>query len=453
MSHASATPATSTSWPPTAQAVLVDFGSGAILDHLAEIGVERVTDVLVTHHHRDQVQGLARAAEAGIRIWVPPLERDLIAGASTRTGGSGSSRTTTTCARTSSRCSSRCGITGGVAEYRIAALRRARGLHPADARPHRRLGHLPGRARTVAGSRSAATSSTATGKVWSLAATQWSYSGAEGLAATHVSCAILADARARRAAAVARRADRRPAGGARRGPRARSASSSDCRLEEPWDLDDMVARPVGAGHAAPPAQPRLASRTRYALVSETGAALLIDFGYDVTTGLVPTTARRRAAPLLWPLDALRRDHGVERIEAVDPDALPRRPRRGTQPPSRRRGHGGVGARERRADPRSSRRATTCPASGSTRSRVDRVLTLGEPVRWHEYELRCTRCPATRSTRSRSSSRWTAGASSPRATSRRARARRPILNYQYRNRFRIDDFVAQRRALPARCGPT
>src|SRR4051795_796913 len=63
------------------EATLVDFGSGAVLDRLGELGVDRVTDVLVTHHHRDQVQGLRRAAEAGIRIWVPPVEQELIAGA------------------------------------------------------------------------------------------------------------------------------------------------------------------------------------------------------------------------------------------------------------------------------------------------------------------------------------------------------------------------------------
>ena len=59
--------------------VLIDFGSGAILDHLSDLDLDRVTDVLVTHHHRDQVQGLARAVEAGARIWVPPVEQDLIA--------------------------------------------------------------------------------------------------------------------------------------------------------------------------------------------------------------------------------------------------------------------------------------------------------------------------------------------------------------------------------------
>src|SRR5215212_3618813 len=59
------------------EAVLVDFGSGSVLDHLNEIDVDHVTDVLMTHHHRDQGQGLPRAVQAGIRIWVPHTEQDL----------------------------------------------------------------------------------------------------------------------------------------------------------------------------------------------------------------------------------------------------------------------------------------------------------------------------------------------------------------------------------------
>jgi glyoxylase-like metal-dependent hydrolase (beta-lactamase superfamily II) len=55
------------------EAVLIDFGSGDVLDRVDAIGVDRVTDVLLTHHHRDQAQGLARATAAGIRVWVPPV--------------------------------------------------------------------------------------------------------------------------------------------------------------------------------------------------------------------------------------------------------------------------------------------------------------------------------------------------------------------------------------------
>src|SRR5688500_13752820 len=58
-------------------AVAIDFGSGAVLEHLAEMGVSRITDVLMTHHHRDQGQGLSWAVAEGVRVHVPQAERDL----------------------------------------------------------------------------------------------------------------------------------------------------------------------------------------------------------------------------------------------------------------------------------------------------------------------------------------------------------------------------------------
>ena len=62
--------------------MLIDFGSGDVLDHLDELGVERVTDVLLTHHHRDQLGGLRRAVEAGTRVWAPPFDAELVSDAS-----------------------------------------------------------------------------------------------------------------------------------------------------------------------------------------------------------------------------------------------------------------------------------------------------------------------------------------------------------------------------------
>jgi glyoxylase-like metal-dependent hydrolase (beta-lactamase superfamily II) len=59
------------------RAVLVDFGSGHVLDHLHEIGVREVAAILHTHHHRDQAQGDALAAARGIPILVPLHERHL----------------------------------------------------------------------------------------------------------------------------------------------------------------------------------------------------------------------------------------------------------------------------------------------------------------------------------------------------------------------------------------
>ena len=58
-------------------ALLIDAGSGAVLDSLAEIGCTRVEWVLHTHHHRDQCWGDPRLIEAGARLAVPQYERHL----------------------------------------------------------------------------------------------------------------------------------------------------------------------------------------------------------------------------------------------------------------------------------------------------------------------------------------------------------------------------------------
>src|SRR2546421_12758233 len=59
------------------EAVLIDFGSGDVLNELAALEIDRVTDVLITHYHRDQAQGLQKALADGIRVWVPYNEQDL----------------------------------------------------------------------------------------------------------------------------------------------------------------------------------------------------------------------------------------------------------------------------------------------------------------------------------------------------------------------------------------
>jgi glyoxylase-like metal-dependent hydrolase (beta-lactamase superfamily II) len=57
------------------KALLIDFGSGDILSHLAEMRVEGVDWILHTHFHRDQSQGDKLARARGIRIAVPAAER------------------------------------------------------------------------------------------------------------------------------------------------------------------------------------------------------------------------------------------------------------------------------------------------------------------------------------------------------------------------------------------
>src|SRR5437870_5108987 len=53
------------------RALLIDFGSGGILDKLPSIGVHAVDWILHTHFHRDQAQGDPLARARGVKIAVP----------------------------------------------------------------------------------------------------------------------------------------------------------------------------------------------------------------------------------------------------------------------------------------------------------------------------------------------------------------------------------------------
>lgn len=63
------------------RAILIDFGSGKILDYLQGVGVTQVDWILHTHHHRDQCQGDYKAVERKIPIAAPAHERHLFADA------------------------------------------------------------------------------------------------------------------------------------------------------------------------------------------------------------------------------------------------------------------------------------------------------------------------------------------------------------------------------------
>jgi glyoxylase-like metal-dependent hydrolase (beta-lactamase superfamily II) len=61
-------------------ALLIDLGDGSVLDHLSEIGVQKVDWVLFTHHHREQCQGAPKLRawrERGTLIAAPEAEREL----------------------------------------------------------------------------------------------------------------------------------------------------------------------------------------------------------------------------------------------------------------------------------------------------------------------------------------------------------------------------------------
>ncbi|HVM16836.1 MAG TPA: MBL fold metallo-hydrolase [Gaiellaceae bacterium] len=418
------------------EAILVDFGSGAVLDRLGDLGVDRVTDVLLTHHHRDQLQGLRRAVDEGIRVWAPPEELHLIAGAD-ELWRRRELDNDYDLRQDRFSLLEQVPVTGTVAEYRT------RSYGPVEAYALPTPGHTVGSVTYLldhGGSRVAFTGDLVygDGRAWSLAATQWTYGGVEGQVATIVSCGVLADRRPDLLLPSHGEPIHDP-GAALARLSARLRELVDLRRGTPWDVEDWWRKPWRevTPHLL---RCRTSFGNSYALLSESGAALLIDWGYDVAPlggGLVSGRGPRR--PLLTSLDALRRDHGVDRVEAVvtthfHDDHVAGvnllREVEGTE----------VWAPENVAPVLEEPRRYDLPCLWFDPIPVDRRLPLGETVAWREYELSAHALPG--------HTLYAAGilfevdgrrvlAAGDQLAEEEAQ---PVPNYQYRNRFRVHDYV-------------
>src|SRR5690625_3186559 len=293
--------------------IAIDFGSGAVLDHLEEMGIDRITDVLMTHHHRDQGQGLPRAVEAGIAIHVPPVEQDLFAQVDQMW-------TTRNLVNDYNLRQDRFSIldpvpiAGTVPEYRSA------NYGGVDVQVEPTPGHTTGSVTYIverAGERIAFSGDLiyAPGKVWSLAATQWSYTENEGPSMLLLSCDILA----------AEEPDLLlPSHGE---PMPQAASELQLLGDRMLDYVNQ-RRPYPTEIRAKLADPyipltdhllvnRTSESRSYVLVSETGAALVIDYGYDMTTGLPAGHERAARRPWLASLPGLAK-HGVSHVQVALP---------------------------------------------------------------------------------------------------------------------------------------
>lgn len=421
------------------EAVLIDFGDGSVLDHLDEFGAERVTDVLVTHHHRDQVQGLHRAVAHGARIWVPPVERDLF----DKVHVHWQQRVLDNyydLRQDRFSLLEPVAVAGVVPEYRT---RRFGGV---DVTTVPTPGHTLGSVSYLVdldGRRLAFTGDLihGPGTVWSLAATQWSYSDLEGVKATVLS---LYELEARRPDLVLPShgdpiAEPQPAFDLLE---TRLRALIDTRRDTPWNARDQWANPF---EEVTPHLLRNTSSlaTSYALLSDTGNALLIDFGFDMIVNLPIGDDRSSRRPWLPSVSVLRQDFGVDRVEAAVPTHYHDdhvagfnllREVEGTQ----------VWSARSVADVLTTPRRYDLPCLWYDPIPVDRVLETGRPVRWHEYELTVYPLPGHTlyavaiafevdgqrvvATGDQQTTTWQPG------------ERAEVLNLQYKNRFRIDDFT-------------
>ncbi|MFB9955737.1 MBL fold metallo-hydrolase [Cellulomonas denverensis] len=419
-------------------AVAIDFGSGLVLDHLAELGVDRITDVLMTHHHRDQGQGLPRAVQAGIAIHVPPVERELFedVGEMWRTR-----RVINDYNLRQDRFSllDPVPIVGVVPEYRTGHYG---GI---DVQVVPTPGHTTGSVTYIverAGSRIAFTGDLiyAPGKVWSLAATQWSYTENEGPGMTVMSCYLLLDERLDLLAPSHGEPMTDPTHAL--GLLARRMNDYvDSRRPRPWDLRKRLDEPFRrlTDHLLMNVSSNSCS---YVLLSDDGAALFMDYGYDMTTGLPSGGDRASRRPWLASLPALRRDFGVDRVEVVLPTHYHDdhvaginllREAEGTE----------VWAPANVAPVLTDPGREDLPCLWYDPIPVDRSLPLGETFSWHEHRITVHELPGhtlyaaafefeVDGVRVLVTGDQQTGTSIP-------GEEREILNYQYRNLFRITDY--------------
>jgi glyoxylase-like metal-dependent hydrolase (beta-lactamase superfamily II) len=180
---------------------------------------------------------------------------------------------------------------------------------------------------------------------------------------------------------------------------------------------------------------RTSTANSYVLRSETGAGLVIDFGYDFTTGLAAGADRAARRPWLYTLGQLRRQHGVDRIEVAVPTHYHDDHLAGFNLL-----HEVLGTRlwvpdnfnELLEDPN----RYGVPCLWFDRIPPDEVVPLGQPIAWHEYQLTFHPLPGhtlwavaiefevdgvrVLATGDHQADRW--------------------LNYTYANRLRIGDYV-------------
>jgi glyoxylase-like metal-dependent hydrolase (beta-lactamase superfamily II) len=430
--------------------IAIDFGSGDVLDHLAELGLDTLDAVLMTHHHRDQGQGLNRAVAAGIPIWVPPVEQDLFA----RVDEMWNARTLYNDYNLRQDRFSLLDpvpIAGVVPEYRSAEF------GTVTVRTIPTPGHTMGSVSYLVERADALLAFTgdlifAPGKVWSLAATQWSYTENEGPAMAVLSCYLLRDENP--TLLLPSHGSPMPdATAALDLLAARMQEYVDSRRTEPWDLRDRLDRPFErlTEHLL---RNRTANSCSYVLLSHSGAALFIDYGYDMTTGWPAGTDRAARRPWLASLPALKRDFGVTSIEVVlgthyhDDHIAGLNLLRDVEGTS-------VWLPEHVAPIMADPMRTDLPCQWFEPTPADRVLQLGSTVQWREYDITTHDLPG--HTLYAAAFEFEVDGVRVLATgdqqtaSGRLGVQREILNYQYRNRFRRDDFI-QSASLYRRVAP-
>jgi glyoxylase-like metal-dependent hydrolase (beta-lactamase superfamily II) len=416
-------------------AVIVEFGSGDVLEHLRAIGVSRVLAVLMTHHHRDVVQGLVRAVEAGIPIYVPHFERDLFANVD-KHWQARSIDDNYDVRQDRFSLLNPVPIAGTLEDYTWQTV----GDQRFEVIPT--PGHTTGSITlisTIDGKRIAFSGDLIAepGKVWSMAATQWSYNGLEGVAASILSLRNLAE----RPLEMLLPTHREPM----YEPRTAMELLIDrmtqlLRLRRVPMHDEMLNH-----HQHPYRQitPHLLHHwlsvaNTFVLLSERGTALMFDFGYDMFTGFPSGTDVSSRRPLAYSLPTLKRDFNITAIDVVIPTHYHDDHVAGFNV-LRRLESAQVWAAESFADILVDPKRYDLPCLWYEPTTVDRRLPLETPITWEEYTLTLYALPG--HTRYAVAIALEVDGKRVMITGDQYQDNEtPDPNYVYANRFEADDFV-------------
>ena len=413
------------------QGILIDYGSGAVMDELPELGIDKISAVLLTHHHRDQLQGLAGIRTA-FPVYVPHTEQKLIGEANVM-WQSREILNNYNCRQDRFSALTDVAVSGTLedyAEYEFAGIKVKVWPTP---------GHTTGSVTLEIHMDNEKLAFTGDliydrGKVYSLAATQWSYNGGEGLPHTILSLLFLQEQKFDRLL---------PSHGNPMYPNEaipktveNLAALMKLRRQNPrcFQLREMPYENI--------TEHLLFNRTSmsdsYVLISRSGKALILDLGYDFMAGAAAGCDRSSRRPWLYTLPWLFEHCGVTVIDACIPTHY-HDDHVAAFPLLRRRYGTKVLCAESFADIISHPTDYDLPCLWYDPIPVDRVLPLEEPFYWEEYEL--TLYPLSGHTEYAVAISFTVdGKKILCAGDQYADGDSLFLNYVYKNRFSYEDFI-------------
>jgi glyoxylase-like metal-dependent hydrolase (beta-lactamase superfamily II) len=294
-------------------AVLIDFGDGSVLEYLDDLGIKNVAAVLMTHHHRDQAQGLQKAVDAGIPIWVPEIEQDLFSQVDWHWQARNIFNNYNVREDRFSLLHSVpvIGLLRDYEHYDFSGINIEVVPTP---------GHTPGSISLIAlidGKRTCFVGDliTGPGKLWSLAATQWTYNGAEGVVYSILSLLNL------------KRVDLELLLPSHGEIIENTEAAIDLLIARLYSLlldrGEFKNLPKKTENPFLQITPHVyrnvtSEANSYVIISDSGKAMIIDYGYDFVGGMAAGTDRASRRPWLYTIPVLKEKYGVQSIDVVLP---------------------------------------------------------------------------------------------------------------------------------------